>query len=320
MMIQTKRGAISHIIISTILGHGGFGMFPYFFFPAFWYFLFMVWWHNITVIAKSATRHRRHGNFIWWNPMTWKFVHRIQSKQSILNSFGLTNPGVFICAIMIRTALMLGFHVIPSFFTDFSRSYEIGLKETLEAMHIYKKILGKHFWALESNPSCPNSGEDINSNQTNILDLCIALKQNYPDLVLIVKGSIVYQGEFYAQLEKAGVDIIHAINTIPFDIAIKLGISPYKKSPLGEKTKGGFSGKIITDAACKYTTATVIPATTQSLIFGGGISEWCDTLPYQQTLRSRGDKRGFSFSVCTAAKFDFVGAAKFAKNFHPIEY
>jgi len=295
-------------------------MFPYFFFPAFWYFLFTIWWNDITVIAKSATRHRHCGNFIWWNPWTWKFIHTLSGKDGLLNAYGLTNPGVVVCAIMIRIACMLGFKVIPSYFIDFSRGYMIGLREAEQAIRIYKKIMGKHFWSIELNPSCPNHKEPILINQGNILAALRALKQNFPWLHFIIKGSIVYPGEFYSQAEQAGADTIHVINTIPFDVAVGMGISPYAKSPLGEKTKGGFSGKIITDAACKYTTGTVIPATTQSLIFGGGISEWRDTLPYQQALRLRGDTRDFSFSVCTAAKFDFVGIAKFAKNFHPIEY
>ncbi|MFA7209153.1 MAG: hypothetical protein WC120_02605 [Parcubacteria group bacterium] len=319
-MIKTKRGSLSHIVISTILGHGGFGMFPYFFFPTFWYFLFTIWRNNISIFAKSATRHRHCGNFIWWNPWTWRFVHVIKNKESLLNAYGLTNPGVVICAIMIRIACMLGFKVIPSYFIDFSRGYITGLREAEQAICIYKKILGKYFWAIELNPSCPNHKEPILTNQGNILAALRALKQKFPWLHFIIKGSIVYPGEFYSQAEQAGADTTHVINTISFDVAVGMGISPYEKSPLGEKTKGGFSGKIITDAACKYSTGTVIPATTGSLIFGGGISEWRDTLPYQQKLRSRGDRRNFSFSICTAAKFNFIEAARFAKNFHPIEY
>jgi dihydroorotate dehydrogenase len=314
-MIKAPYGKISHITISTILGHGGFGMFPYVFYPNFWVFMLTVWIKNTTIIAKSATRYRRHGNFIWWNPWTWRFVHRIPGEESILNSFGLTNPGILICAIMIRIALMLGFNVIPSFFTDFSKGYAIGLKETLEALRIYKKILGKHFWALESNPSCPNSGEDILNNQVSILHLCQAIKREYPNLILIVKGSIVYQEDFYSQLEKAGVNIIHAMNTIPFDFAVKLGISPYAKSPLGEKTKGGYSGKIISDAAFDYAKTTVIPTTSIPLIFGGGISGFSNMCKYDVFLVNQKDYRDYSFAICTTVAYDPIKAAKLIWKF-----
>lgn len=304
-MINTRNGRISNIVINTIMGHGGFGMFPYILRPSFWVLLFTVWINKTTIIAKSATRFRRHGNFIWWNCWTWRFVHKIPQEESILNSFGLTNPGVWVCAIMIRIALMLGLNVIPSFFADFSKSYAIGLKETLEALHIYKKILGKYFWALELNPSCPNSGEDIAGNQINILTLCREIKQEFPELILIIKGSIVYPQEFYVRMEATEcVDIIHSMNTIPFDVAVKLGISPYRESPIGEKTKGGYSGKIISNPAFKYAVETVMPSTTIPLIFGGGISNQNDLLKYKRALAVRDKKKmEHSFAICTAASY-----------------
>jgi dihydroorotate dehydrogenase len=308
-MIRTSHGQVSNVVISTIMGHGGFGMFPYVLYPNFWILIFTIWRFNTTIIAKSATRHKRKDNLIWWNLWTWRFVHWIKDKQSILNSFGLSNPGVRICAIMLRIALMLGFKVIPSFFTDFSKGYAIGLRETLEALRIYKKILGKYFWAMESNPSCPNSGEDMVGNKVNIINLCKAIKQEYPDLILLVKGSIIYQEEFYVQLEKAGVDIIHTMNTIPFDIAVKLGISPYKESPIGEKTKGGYSGKIISAPAFEYATKVVIPSTTIPLIFGGGISSNADILKYNNFMTCNYDNRYRSYSICSGAAYGPIATA-----------
>ena len=305
---------ISNVVLSTIMGHGGMGMFPYILFPKFWVLIYTAWKNKILIIAKSATRYRRIGNFIWWKPWTWRFVHRIKNKGSVLNAFGLTNPGVLICAIQIRIACMLGFNVIPSFFVDFSKSYSRGYKEALEAMHIYEKILGKYFYIIEWNPSCPNSGESISSNQTNVLKITKTLKQKFSHITFIVKGSIIYPKEFYAQLEQAGADIIHTMNTIPFDVAVKIGISPYQKSPLGEKTKGGYSGKIISKPAFDHAETAVIPSTTIPLIFGGGISDFADMCKYDIFLASQKNCRNYSFAICTAAAFDPIGIVNLIKG------
>ena len=102
---SSEHKPLTNILISTCFGHGGMGMFPYIFYPPFWILLFTAWLTNTAIIAKSATRYRHHGNYIWWNLFTYKFIHRIKDLQSILNSYGLTNPGVWVCAIMIK---MLG--------------------------------------------------------------------------------------------------------------------------------------------------------------------------------------------------------------------
>jgi len=309
---SSEHKPLTNILISTCFGHGGMGMFPYIFYPPFWILLFTAWLTNTAIIAKSATRYRHHGNYIWWNLFTYKFIHRIKDLQSILNSYGLTNPGVWVCAIMIKIAWTLGFNVVPSFFVNFSKGYETGYKETMEALSIFRRVLGKKFCILELNPSCPNSGEDILSNQRNILRLCEAIKREFPYLTLIVKGSIVYPSSFYAQLEETGVDIIHSMNTIPFDVAVKLGISPYEVSPLGEKTKGGYSGNIIMQPAFDYTMSTVVPTATIPLIFGGGVSADNIAMLFNKTalVNKEGDARDTFFAICTAATYNPIKTAK----------
>jgi len=314
-MIRSSRRPISNVSLSSVMGHGGMGIFPYILFPTFWVLIYTAWKTNTLIIAKSATRYDRVGNCIWWNPWTWRFVHFIKDKKSILNAFGLTNPGVFICAIQIRIACMLGFNVVPSFFIDFSKGYMRGRKEVLEAMHICKRVLGKYFRVMELNPSCPNSGESISSNQRNVLEVFKILRQRFPNITFIIKGSIVYPKEFYFQLEQAGANIIHTMNTIPFDVAVELGISPYGKSPLGEKTKGGFSGELTKKDALRYAITTVIPATTIPLIFGCGISSYADILSYKNALlENKRDKREFSCIICTAAAYDPRNIAKLIKE------
>ena len=282
MLNLSKNNRISKIIISTICGHSGLGIFPYILFPTFWIFMLTAWKTKTLIIAKSATRYKWTGNFVLHKPKTWRFVHKIKDKKSILNAFGMTNPGAVIYAIMLKITLLLGFNVIPSLFAVFPRGYKKGLEENIEAIHIFKKILGKHFWALELVPSCPNSGEDIFDNQYWILELCKRAKKEFPYTVIIVKGSVIYPGNFYTHLEEAGIDIIHTINTIPFDKAVGLGISPYQFSPFGEKTKGGYSGEIIKLTALNYAKNTTIPSTKNRLIFGGGVSDESDMVKYMK--------------------------------------
>ena len=88
---------ISRVLISTALGPGGGGIFPYTLLPSYRRLLGVVKETKTTVIAKSATRYRRQGNFIPGNPFTWKYIRRI-SDQGMLNAYGLTNQGVKVCA------------------------------------------------------------------------------------------------------------------------------------------------------------------------------------------------------------------------------
>lgn len=316
-MIQSSRHKmLSHLIISSCFGHSGMGMIPYILYPPFWILLLAAWKTKTAIIAKSTTRHKHRGNFILWNPKTWRFIHRIKNRRSILNAHGVTNPGVWICAIMIKIAWILGFNVIPSLAVDLTKDYENAHKETLGSLAIFRKVLGEKFSIFELNPTCPSLGKNIPSNQRSVLRLCEAIKKEFPYLILIVKGSIVYPGSFYKQLEEAGVDITHIINTIPFDVAVKLGISPYLESPLGEKTKGGYSGNIIMQPAFNYAMSTVVPATTVPLIFGGGISEYMTILRYTTALNEKKDARNVFFAICTAATYNPIETASLIWRFN----
>src|SRR5208337_2410607 len=139
-------------------------------------------------------------------------------EMGMLNAYGLTNGGVAACAPDIRRSSQAGINVVPNLYPEFIKGTETAIQETLEALEIYREGLGPYFWALELNFSCPNSQEEIAQNLKQGLACCQQIKVRYPDLFLIAKISICHPYEFSQELEKIGVNAIHAINTIPYEI------------------------------------------------------------------------------------------------------
>ncbi len=153
----------SRVLISTALGPGGGGIFPYTLLPSYRRLLRAVIETKTTVIAKSATRYRRRGNFIPGNPLTWRYIRRI-SGQGMLNAYGLTNHGVRICAEEIKQSWSAGIQVLPNYYPEFTKGTETAIRETLESVKIIQEVLGQNFRALELNFSCPNAKEAIAEN------------------------------------------------------------------------------------------------------------------------------------------------------------
>ena len=69
----------------------------------------------------------------------------------------------------------------------------------------------------------------------------------YPQLFLIAKLSICHPYEFAQELERIGINGLHAINTIPYNI-----VFPFQRSPLNEVGGGGVSGGPAFPLALKY--------------------------------------------------------------------
>ena len=136
-MVGERR--ISQVLISTALGPGGSGIFPYTLLPAYRRLLLAVRETGTTVITKSATRYRRQGNFIPGNPLTWRYIRRI-SGQGMLNAYGLTNLGVEVCAKEIKQSYNSGLRVIPNYYPEFAKGTETAIRETLESIEIYQKM------------------------------------------------------------------------------------------------------------------------------------------------------------------------------------
>ncbi len=271
-----ERRKISRVIISTALGLGGSGIFPYTLLPSYRRLIQVVKKNGTTVIAKSATRYRRQGNFIPGNPLTWRYIRRI-SDQGMLNAYGLTNLGVEVCAKEIKRSCSAGLQVIPNYYPEFAKGMEMAIREMLESIKIYQDIMGPEFWALELNFSCPNAREAITENVNQGIACVRRVRRDYPELFLITKISVVHPYEFAQELERLGVKAIHGVNTIPY--ALVFPEDRYRPSPLADVGGGGVSGGPACSVAKKYN-AELRKKVSLFLIMGCGVSTLEDVQSY----------------------------------------
>ncbi len=244
--MRPDTGKISPVVISTALGIDGRGIFPYTLLPGYRRLLAAVKATGTTVLGKSATFQSRRGNFVPYNPLTWKYIRRLPGR-GMLNAYGLTNAGAAACAPKLRAAVVRGINVIPNFYPEFIKGTAPAIRETLEALQIYQKILGAGFWAVELNYSCPNSAEEIRENMAQGLECVQEVRRQFPELFLIAKLSICHPPEFARDLEQAGVNALHAVNTIPYEL-----VFPGRRSPLWQVGGGGVSGGPALAAALAY--------------------------------------------------------------------
>lgn len=231
---------ISRVVISTAFGLDGKGIFPHTLKWEYNKLLKTVKETGTTVITKSITRYPRKGNFIPHNPFTWKYIKKLPN-DGMLNAYGITNLGIVKC-IKISNYTNDA-NVIPSLYPEFSRGEASAIYETRVAVGLLDEI---GVGAIELNFSCPNSKEAIAKNMVNAVN-CVKEMKKYFLTFIIAKISIVHPYEFAQELERAGVDAIHSINTVPFGI-----VYPDKISPLENVGGGGVSGKPIFWRAYDY--------------------------------------------------------------------
>lgn len=290
---------ISPVVISTALGLGGRGIFPYTLWPAYRRLLKGVLETRTTVFTKSSTRFKRVGNFISCNPLTWKYIQRLPGL-GMLNAYGLTNPGAAKAGAEIRLAVDAGLQVIPNIYPEFARGTDRAIQETLEALEIFQFLLGQRFWAVELNFSCPNSAEEIRDNVTQGLKCSREVQEKYPGLFIIAKISICHPYEFAQELEGLGVNAIHAINTIPYEIIYPPDRHP--RSPLWQVNGGGVSGGPAFAAAYEYNRR-LRQKLNLFLIMGCGVTSREDVNKYF-------DLGADAVSICTLALRDPLEAEK----------
>ncbi len=303
MSIKIKGFELPRLLVSTIMGHSGNGReMPLGLYPPFWPVRRAILQTGTTVIAKSSTYMKHTGFFRWWNPFTWKYIRRLQG-MGMLNAYGLTNHGVEVNALTIASATNKGYNIIPSFYPQFAKGRTLAIQETIQAIAIYCCWLGGKFRVLEFNFSCPNSEEEIRKNMKDALACVKATLAVYPELCLIAKISIVHPHEFAQDLVKAGVDIIHAINTIPYDLVYPDG----PPSPLQAVGGGGVSGGPAFKLALDYNQRVreMIPGT--PLIMGCGVMSSYNADYY---FRNGAD----AVSICTVCKLEPAEAIKIIKE------
>ncbi|MFZ5448882.1 MAG: HisA/HisF-related TIM barrel protein [Thermodesulfobacteriota bacterium] len=286
-MTKPQERIISPIVISTALGHDGRGIFPYTVLPGYRRLVKAVRETGTTIFTKSATRFLRRGNFIPANPLTWKYIRRLPD-MGMLNAYGLTNDGAEACAQDIRQAGDLGFNVIPNIYPEFIKGTDTAIRETLEAVAIFRHILGDHFKALELNYSCPNSEEAVARNVVQAIQCTREVRSLYPGLFLVAKLSVCHPYEFAQELERLGVNALHAVNTVAYNI-----VFPLQRSPLNEVGGGGVSGGPAFDLAYKYNQE-LRPKVGVFLIMGCGVRSLDDVRRYF-------DLGADAVSLCTLA-------------------
>jgi dihydroorotate dehydrogenase (NAD+) catalytic subunit len=289
--MSPERPNISPVVVSTALGLSGRGVFPYTLLPAYRRLLHTVKETGTTVLAKSATRFPRRGNVLPWNPLTWRRYVRKLPDSGLLNAYGLTNPGAERAARAVKVSRDLGLKVTPNFYPEFIRGTAVAIRDTLEALEIYQAALGPGFQALELNYSCPNSQEEIRENVAQGLKCAQAVRQQFPGLFLIVKVSVRHPYEFAQELEGLGVNALHAVNTVPYDLVFPPPGHP--PSPLARVGGGGVSGGPAFDLAYRYN-AGLRPKVGLFLIMGCGVRNQDDVHKYF-------DLGADAVSLCTLA-------------------
>lgn len=302
MAIEIKGHRISNIVVSSIGGHSGGGMFPFKpFYPPYSRFMQTAREIGITSLTKSSTAFAHQGNFIPHNPLTWGCVRKL-GENGMLNSYNLTNDGVMANAQAISRAQEAGFKAIPNFYPQFADGLDISIDRTLMAIGIYQRFLGNNFRTLELNFSCPNAREEIEANTISSLYCARAVKLHFPSLSLIAKISIVHPHEFVQELERAGVDVIHSINTIPYNLVYKNG----PPSPLAKYGGGGVSGGPAKTQAYLYNRL-LRPKIKIPIIMGCGVTSVYDAESYF-------DIGANAVSICTVVRRNPKEAIKIIKH------
>lgn len=248
-MITTRSGyKIFNVVVSTVLGIDGNGTLPLkIISSAYREFIRIVKKSGTSVMGKSFTHQKRIGNFIFWKPWTWKYIQMLE-KDGMLNAYGLTNKGAVREIPKIIGSLAKRNKIISNVYLDFSKGTEDAFqqaKKVLVDMHTNAFVHGHY--AIEFNFSCPNTREDISKNVQGAVYVCRKIRELFPELTIIAKISYVHPYELAEELERIGVDIIHAINTVPWKI-----VYPFDKSPLENVGGGGISGGPAKHLSLKY--------------------------------------------------------------------
>jgi dihydroorotate dehydrogenase (NAD+) catalytic subunit len=302
--IEFGNHKISRVVTSSIMGHSGGGMFPLTLFPSYRRLRRVIWEADVYNLTESSTADKNIGNFILHNPLTWKYIQKI-GEDGLLNAYGLTNDGVEVNAREIALACQAGYKVIPNFYPQFAKDREVAIKKTVEAVSVYHQFMNNYFWALELNYSCPNSKEKIAENIRDAVYCTEKVKQEFPWLRLIAKISYVHPYEFAQELINVGADIIHAINTIPYDLIYGL----VKSSPLAHVGGGGISGGPAKAAAMTYNYLLRKKLPSQvPIIMGCGITSLDDAKKYLEEAGAD------VISICTVARLNSKEAEKIVKR------
>ena len=301
---KDKGVRISTVVISTIFGHAGDGMFPLVLKPSYRNLLSLAKETKTIVLTKSSTRYKKIGNYMPWLPWTWGVIKNF-GADGMINAYGLTNKGILSNAEKIVGALRQEYNVIPNYHPELFKGKNRMLSDIDEAIDIYKNSLAQKFKALEVNISCTNIKKNIKKNIVRAVQCVKRARAFAPNLMLITKISIAHPYELAQELEKAGVDIIHAVNSVPYNI---LYSNPNDQSPLHKYGGGGISGGPTFKAAFKYNSQ-LQKKVKLPLIMGCGITSIRDVEKYFGIGAN-------AVSVCTLLKRNPDEAERIIKKYN----
>jgi len=278
---------LSPIGLTTIGGHGEDGMLPYSLNNDYRFLIKVSRLTDTTTYTKSSTFLRKWGNLIIFLPWTYRYVQKLPNG-GMVNAFGLTNAGSKKCAKKIARAQERGHRIVPNIYPEFSKGTDRTVEEILGAIFTFITILGRDFWILKLNLSCPNAKEAIDKNMGDSLHLLRVIRMVCPWLKIIVKLSYVHPVEFAEEISKTKLaDVIEVINTVPFSL-----VFPNKVSPLADVGGGGVSGlpikKMAFDHRLKVRKVVDLP-----MIYCGGI----DHLDIERNFDAGAD----AIAICTDA-------------------
>jgi dihydroorotate dehydrogenase len=186
-----------------------------------------------TVVIKTLTYNPRPGNLRWWKP--WTCV-RLMPDGGAINKVGLTNPGIqWWCDKVGHKIDYKKFHIVGSIYGD-----EQELVEMAKMLNIFDLV------ALEINPSCPNTGHDMQTAET-VVKMVKAVKKvsRHP---IMVKVSVDQDYLHIASNLFTTAEAI-SINSVPWKI-----VSNGERSPLWrlENKVGGGGGGVSGKPAQKF--------------------------------------------------------------------
>ena len=133
-----------------------------------------------------------------------------------------------------------------------------------------------------------------------------AVRRQYPELFLVAKISFCHPYEFAQELEGLGVNALHAINTIPYDIIFPPDRFP--RSPLWQVRGVGVSGGPAWAAASDYNRG-LRRQVKLFLIMGCGVSSREDVQRYF-------DLGADAVSFCTLALRNWREAEEFIQIYN----
>lgn len=174
-----------------------------------------------TVVIKTLTRHPRKGNPRWY------LCIRPLKGGGFVNALGLPNIGVKRWCDEIAPSI--DFSSISLVGSIFSNNID-ELQETAIMLNRFD------FKALEINPSCPNTGEELQNTEFVIKSCKAANKVSH--FPIILKMSVVHDIETIIPEVKKNIEAI-SINSVPWKI-----VFPDRPSPFASLGGGGVSGKV----------------------------------------------------------------------------